>query len=108
MDTLFDVENYPESIIYWLGVYSPESIKRIIKEKYVNEIILAEGALNSFRALEILTSTHKLSIKTAMMMRYAELIHEDTRIHNLGKTGIPNRDGHIRCNPLSRYDDTKV
>ena len=86
VDALFDVENYPELIIHWLGGFSAEAVEKAIREKNVECIVIADEHIPDEIVAEIFKLGRLNDIKTLMSVQAASLINYESGIHDLGET----------------------
>lgn len=85
-EEIFDISEYPEQILKWLGPFDPDALEGIITENSVHEIILAEDIPDTKLVMAVLSVAKSHGIRTNMPIHCGNLIQDGTRIRNLGAT----------------------
>ncbi len=86
VNAIFDIENYPEPIIEWLGEYRADELENRVEG--LDEVVIADHFLSDETTKEILTIAHRAGVKTSLSMRYSPLILNETKIRSLGESKL--------------------
>ena len=77
LDGWFKPEEYPFPVMKWLGSYSPERVREIVKEQAVNEVVVTEDM--------DLSGLADTGVEIGVLLPCGKSIHRASRIRDLGE-----------------------